>query len=91
MTEIFVRQLSESNDVFKVTVKDSDSARDFKVQLNDNYFQALMSNKKISKKALIKKSFEFLLARESKEQILREFNLSEIQRYFPDFKKEIML
>ena len=91
MTQISVKQSGKDKDNFKVIVKDSNSVRDFKVQLDDNYFHDLVSCKKITKEALIKKSFEFLLVRESKEQILREFNLSEIQRYFPDFKKKIML
>ena len=91
MTQISVEQSGKDKDNFKVIVKDSNSVRDFKVQLDDNYFHDLVSDKKITKEALIKKSFEFLLARESKEQILSEFHLSEIQRYFPDFKKEIML
>jgi hypothetical protein len=34
---------------------------------------------------LVKDSFEFLLRRESKESILREFDLSIIKRYFPDY------
>jgi hypothetical protein len=33
--------------------------------------------------------FEFLLARESKESILRSFALPEIGRYFPEFEREI--
>ena len=38
---------------------------------------------------LIKKSFEFLLEREPKESILPRFELSVIQRYFPDYPREI--
>jgi hypothetical protein len=34
---------------------------------------------------LVRDSFAFLLKQESKESILREFDLSVIQRYFPDF------
>jgi hypothetical protein len=34
---------------------------------------------------LVRRSFEFLLAREPKESILREFDLSVIRRYFPDY------
>jgi len=34
---------------------------------------------------LVADSFGFLLGRESKESILREFDLSVIQRYFPDY------
>lgn len=38
-----------------------------------------------SPEELVRRSFEFLLHRESKESILREFDLSVIQRYFPDY------
>jgi hypothetical protein len=34
---------------------------------------------------LVRRSFEFLLEREPQSSILREFELGEIQRYFPDF------
>jgi hypothetical protein len=34
---------------------------------------------------LVQDSFSFLLQREPKESILREFDLSVIKRYFPDF------
>ncbi|MFP4384841.1 MAG: hypothetical protein ACLFST_05240 [Spirochaetia bacterium] len=38
---------------------------------------------------LIKKSFEFLLKRESKESILSSFDLPTIQRYFPEYERTI--
>jgi len=38
---------------------------------------------------LIKLSFEFLLEREPKESILRSFELPVIERYFPEYPKEI--
>jgi hypothetical protein len=34
---------------------------------------------------LVSASFRFLLDRESKESILRQFALSDIERYFPEF------
>ncbi|TMD40566.1 MAG: hypothetical protein E6I88_09450 [Chloroflexi bacterium] len=34
---------------------------------------------------LVQASFRFLLEREPKESILRDFDFSVIQRYFPDF------
>ena len=40
-----------------------------------------------SAEQLVRDAFEFLLKRESKESILREFDLSVIKRYFPDFEK----
>jgi hypothetical protein len=40
--------------------------------------------------ALVRRSFEFLLARESKESILRSFALPVIGRYFPEYEREIL-
>lgn len=37
---------------------------------------------------LVKRSFEFLLAREPNSSILREFDLSTIERYFPEYPRE---
>jgi len=34
---------------------------------------------------LVRDSFQFLLAREPKESILKAFHLSVIKRYFPDY------
>lgn len=39
--------------------------------------------------ALVRRSFEFLLAREPKESILRSFGLSVIGRHFPEYEREI--
>jgi hypothetical protein len=39
--------------------------------------------------ALVLASFEFLLAREPRESILRRFDLMVIRRYFPDWEGEI--
>ena len=41
--------------------------------------------------ALVKRSFEFLLAREPNTSILREFDLSTIERYFPEYSSQIRL
>lgn len=38
---------------------------------------------------LIRASFEFLLQREPASSILAEFELSTIERYFPEFEEEI--
>jgi hypothetical protein len=43
----------------------------------------------VSTERLIKASFEFLLERESKESILSTFALPVIERYFPEYAKEI--
>jgi hypothetical protein len=38
---------------------------------------------------LVRRSFEFLLAREPGESILRSFDLSVIGHYFPEYEREI--
>lgn len=38
---------------------------------------------------LVRRSFAFLLARESKESILRRFDLPLIGRYFPEYERVI--
>jgi hypothetical protein len=38
---------------------------------------------------LVEASFAFLLEREPKESILREFDLTVISRYFPDYERQI--
>ena len=38
---------------------------------------------------LVRRSFDFLLAHESKESILRSFDLPVIGRYFAEFEREI--
>ncbi len=40
-----------------------------------------------SPEELVRRSFGFLLQREPKESILREFDLEVIQRYFPDYDR----
>ncbi|MFW6148343.1 MAG: hypothetical protein ACOC6D_00600 [Atribacterota bacterium] len=62
--------------------------REYKVILDDKYWQELTGGK-TSKEELIKKSFNFLLERESKESILSRFDLRIIGRYFPEYDQEI--
>jgi len=38
---------------------------------------------------LVRRSFEFLLAREPNTEILAEFDLSTIERYFPEYRETI--
>jgi hypothetical protein len=48
-----------------------------------------LTSGRISNTELLKKSFEFLLQRESNTSILRSFDLSVISRYFPEYEREI--
>ena len=53
-------------------------------------FQRLASSGE-SPEGLVRRSFEFLLAREPKEAILKSFALTDIGRYFPEYEREIGL
>jgi hypothetical protein len=55
----------------------------FKVHVSDKDYKNLTNE--FSKEELVKKSFEFLLKREPKESILKEFDIMVIRKYFPEF------
>jgi len=73
---------------FLVTIEERGSTTEHTVTLDDGYYQNLTDGK-ITREELIKKSFEFLLEREFKESILSEFNLRVIRNYFPEFEEEL--
>ncbi len=78
-----IEVLKITNEIFQVTVI-KDSRTIHKVTLSDKFYKDL-SDSKVSKTELIKKSFEFLLERESNQSILKEFNLKVIEGFFPDY------
>lgn len=63
---------------------------DFTVSVDKQYWQELTSGKE-EVGDLVRQSFQFLLENEPKESILRQFNLRDIERYFPNYKEEIKL
>jgi hypothetical protein len=52
-------------------------------------YQRLTTGGGESPEGLVRRSFEFLLAREPKESILRSFELPVIGRYFPEYEVTI--
>ena len=75
---------------FSVTVTEEGSSSQHTVSLDEAYNHRLTGGK-ISEEELIKRSFSFLLGRESKESILSQFNLKVISTYFPEYEKQISL
>ena len=59
------------------------------VTLSQQDFEQLTAGKQTTPEELVKKSFEFLLEREPKHHILRQFDLPAISRYFPEYPAEI--
>ena len=73
---------------FEVTVSEHGSSTIHTVILDDDYYQSLTEGK-ITKEDFLKKCFDFLLERESKESILSNFNVKVINSYFLDFEQYI--
>ena len=85
-TQIEVEKLEE--DCYQVRVIEDGTQSTHRVTLSEGDHRRL-SGGKLAPEELIKRSFEFLLARESKESILPRFNLLLISRYFPEYEREL--
>jgi len=80
-------EVNEMDNKFQVIVGNGAGATSHEVAMTDDYYQKL-TQKKISKKECIEASFRFLLEREPKEAILKQFELPVISHYFPDFERQ---
>lgn len=85
MSSITIKKIDPST--FNVTVT-TGMTTNHRVTLTDDYYKKLTEGK-TSKEELIKKSFEFLLERESNTSILSSFDLPVIGTYFPEYEGEI--
>jgi hypothetical protein len=87
---ILVSEKEEGNAfTFDVRVVDSRGESLHQVTLQKSDYERLAGGT-ASPATLVKKSFEFLLERETKESILRAFDLTVIGRYFPEYEREIV-
>ena len=75
-------------ETFEVTVREAVTTT-HTVSLKTDYYQKLTEGK-VTPETLIKRSFEFLLERESNTMILSSFDLPLIGHYFPDYEKVIV-
>lgn len=73
----------------QVTVGGRGSESRHSVTFSRADFQRLTSGGGETPEGLVRRSFEFLLAREPKDSILRSFALTEIGRYFPEYERAI--
>ena len=83
--ELLINKLSE--DKFEISVNFKQRTKHL-VYLSDEVHLNLTNNK-ISKKKLIKFSFEFLLDREPNTSILSSFELDVISKYFPEYSLNV--
>jgi hypothetical protein len=58
------------------------------VTMKKDYYLDLIGGH-VTPEDFVKRSFEFLLQREDKDSILHEFDIRQINDYFPEFEKEI--
>jgi hypothetical protein len=83
--KVLVETTGESK--YRVTVEEGETRTVHEVlaspELVERYGRGAIAER------LLEASFEFLLRRESKESILRRFELSEIARYFPGYPQKI--
>jgi len=85
MAEIKVEKINGWK--FKVEVEEGGSKTTHRVTVAPD-FAAKLS---LPPEEVVKKSFEFLLAREPKESILSSFSIPDtINQYFPDFEAKII-
>jgi hypothetical protein len=89
MSEIGV-EIAPTSDGWRaqVRVTDGGTSRDFEVAVTTAEMERFAPGE-LDPAGLVRRSFEFLLAREPKESILESFGLSTIVRYFPEYETEI--
>jgi len=73
---------------FQVRLTEGKRETHHRVTVAKSYYEKL-SGGKISPEDFVRQAFEFLLAREPKEAILRAFDITVIKRYFPEFEAEM--
>jgi hypothetical protein len=84
--------VDESSWRYEVEITESDgsgSRTTHTVTLDKDYYMDLTERGKMIPEEFIKKSFEFLLERESKDSILHQFDVAQINNYFPEYEREI--
>lgn len=90
MADISVVSTRNTNGwAYAVQVTEPNGQTRHSVTLSQEAFTQLTQGTQTTPELLVKKSFEFLLEREPKHQILRQFDLPEITRYFPEYPTEI--
>jgi hypothetical protein len=75
-------------DEFRVRVTEGKSETKHLVTMKTSDYERI-SGKKVAQSELVHRAFEFLLAREPKESILRKFDITVISQYFAEFEQTI--
>ena len=83
---IEVEKVDATHFRIRVIEPGSESSHHVTLQPEDH---AKFGGGKLEPEELIRRSFKFLLQRETKESILGRFDLSVISRYFPEYETEM--
>ena len=73
-------------DQFRVRVSEGNTLTQHVVTMKASDYERI-SAKKVEPVELVRRAFEFLLARERQEEILTRFDLTVISRYFAEFEQ----
>lgn len=87
MSDIYIKEQQETDSGWIFIVELADGKEDkmtYEVTLYEDDWHE-MTGGGMEAEILIMKSFEFLLEHEPKESILRKFNLTVINDYFPEY------
>ena len=84
--KIEIEKVDATRFLVRVTERGSTSTHHITLDPTDH---SKLAGGKATPEELIRRSFEFLLERESRESILSRFDLPVIGRYFPEYEREI--
>lgn len=86
MSDINITKVDDTHFIIDVQCS---SATTHMVTVPPRYAQNMLAGTSADTETLLERSFKFLLDREPNTSILRSFELSVIERYFPDYTAEI--
>jgi len=90
MPEIIIQNIEDGGDllVFEVKViEGSGNETTHRVTASSDYLKRFRAEE--TPDLFLEKSFHFLLEREQKESILSFFDISDIQKFFPEYEEEM--
>ena len=73
----------------EITDSDGSGSKTVHIVTMDREYYEMMSNEIVLPEEFVKKSINFLLKKEDKDSILKEFNIRQISDYFPEYENEI--
>ncbi|MGH7927940.1 MAG: hypothetical protein ACREQV_09115 [Candidatus Binatia bacterium] len=89
MAKIDVKRLKADASLFEVTVLDIDGSSSHRITVTPATCDSLGIASSRTED-LVRESFEFLLEREPRSSIMRDFELMVIARYFPEYRDQIV-